>query len=404
MQINRIKTKGNALVLLLAAIVIITALAVMFQPKEDILPVYDGSEQPSQVSTETSKIDIETFDYVDEETGFTMPIPNGWTKVTKSGNPTYIHNPTATSLQIARSDYNPRINNDSIDSLSQSIQNSGYAIGEIQFFSSSSYYYSYYKQNNAGGYVAYCSFVMWDLQYIYSVNAVINEEYYQKMLPYVQNSLTHIKWETNTNIPNELNITYVEFGNFSFAYPVNWSIGTTESAIVVSDNNTGSTITVRSTQNAADYSKISQVQYNQYISNGRQNFIMKQYANDGNVIHGEAIYYVNGTQYGIYQYLISTGTFEIEITLDCPMNAVNQVLPLFQTSMKYFHIHDNDEQNKKKPIENSQSSNVGDVSHQHSEQSESSVNNSTAFIEESSQSESTQTEELSKTESSSMFS
>lgn len=384
MKIGQIQKKGSPLILLLGAIVIITALAVMFQPKEDILPVYTGSDPVSEASIQESSIVVESIEYKDEETGFTMPVPKDWTKVIKSGYPTYIHSPTKTSMQIVKTDYTPRINNDSIEGLTNSIQQSGYEVGEVKFFSSSAYYYSYYKQNSHGEYDVYCSFVMWDLEHIYSINVVVSETYYQQMLPYIQNSLTNVKWESKSNIPSDLNITYVEFGNFSFAYPVDWSIAANDNAIVVSENNNQGVITVKSTQNAVDYSKISQVQYSQYVSNGRQNFIMKQYANDGHTIHGEAVYYVNGVQYGIYQYLISTGTFEIEITLDCTMSAANQILPVFQKTMKYFHVHDNDGQ-EKKIVENSETSNIGNTSNTSTPETSQQVSDGSGFSAEVSQ-------------------
>lgn len=365
MQINQVKTKGNIIVLFLAIIVIITALIVMFQPSEDVLPVYT-SEEPSDISevSETS-IDIDTIDYTDDNTNFTMPIPKAWTKVIKNGSPTYIHSASATSLQICHSTYDPTINNVSIESITNDIQNNGYTLVEVNFFSSSSYLFSYLKANEDNP-TFYISYVIWDLKDIYTINGIVSQSNYSKMFPYFDYCLKHISWKSKTNIPNELNITYVNYGNFSFAYPVDWSIGSNESAIVATDTNTGSTITVKSTENAVDYSNITQIQYNQYLSSGRSNFIMQQYANDGNIIHGEATYYINGVQYGVYQYLISTGTFEIEITLDCPSEAISDILPKFQNAMKYFHLYDNDNQvtenNEYSDVANIQSSEPSQVS------------------------------------------
>ena len=270
MRINRIQSKGSLLILLLLVITLISVFIAVCQPASNDLPQYSSESAIDESSvSELSIEEIDTFIYADKSTGFTIEIPQGWTKVIKSGFPTFIHNPSATSIQIQHHDYNPLINNDTIDSLTNEIRNNGYIVNEVSFASN-------------------FSLLGLNLYFLSKMN-----------------------------------------------------VGLQDNCFIVSDPNTGSTITIRSTQNSSDYSEISKIQYGNYLSgNGsRNNFILKSYTNDGHIIHGEATYYVGNVQYGLYQYLISNGDYEIEFTLDTPVAAISETLPVFQQCLLYFKLY-----------------------------------------------------------------
>ena len=98
MRINRIQSKGSLLILLLLVITLISVFIAVCQPASNDLPQYSSESAIDESSvSELSIEDIDTFIYADESTGFTIEIPQGWTKVIKSGSPTFIHNPSATS-------------------------------------------------------------------------------------------------------------------------------------------------------------------------------------------------------------------------------------------------------------------------------------------------------------------
>ena len=339
MRINRIQSKGSLLILLLLVITLISVFIAVCQPASNDLPQYSSESAIDESSvSELSIEDIDTFIYADESTGFTIEIPQGWTKVIKSGFPTFIHNPSATSIQIQHHDYNPLINNDTIDSLTNEIRNNGYIVNEVSFLSTSSYVYSYISEDQKTCYIV---FTKWDLKDIYNVTFVVKAENYNKMFKYYEHSINSIKWDGKDSIPENYDIVFVEYGSFTFGYPLMWNVGLQDNCFIVSDPNTGSTITIRSTQNSSDYSEISKIQYGNYLSgNGsRNNFILKSYTNDGHIIHGEATYYVGNVQYGLYQYLISNGDYEIEFTLDTPVAAISETLPVFQQCLLYFKLY-----------------------------------------------------------------
>ena len=339
MRINGIQSKGSLLILLLLVITIISVFIAVCQPASNDLPQYSSESAIEESSiSELSIEDIDTFIYADESTGFTIEIPQEWTKVIKSGSPTFIHNPSATSIQIQRKNYDPRINNDSIDSLTNEIRNSGYIVNEVSFLTSSSYVYSYLSEDQKTCYITYTK---WDLKDIYNVTFVVKAENYNKMFKYYEHSINSIHWDSKNSIPETYDLVFIEYGNFTFGYPFSWNIGLQDNCFVVADPNTGSTITTKSTQNSSDYSQISKIQYSSYLSgNGsRNNFILKSYTNDGHIIHGEATYYVGNVQYGLYQYLISNGDYEIEFTLDTPVAEISDTLPVFQQSLLYFELY-----------------------------------------------------------------
>lgn len=338
MRINRIQSKGSLLIFLMLVITLISVIIAVCQPASNDLPQYSSESVVDESSIEEMSEIIDTFVYTDESTGFIIEIPQGWTKVIKSGFPTFIHNPSATSIQIQHHDYNPLINNDTIDSLTNDIRNNGYIVNEVSFLSTSSYVYSYLSEDQKTYYIA---FTKWDLKDIYNVTFVVKAENYSKMFKYYEYSINSIKWDSKDSIPENYNLVFVEYGSFIFGYPLMWNVGLQDNCYILSDSNTGSTITIRSTQNSSDYSEISKIQYGNYLSsNGnRNNFILKSYTNDGHIIHGEATYYVGNVQYGLYQYLISNGDYEIEFTLDTPVAAISDTLPVFQQSLLYFELY-----------------------------------------------------------------
>ena len=88
---------------IIIVIVLIVAIILFVQSQKTTLPVYIDEETAETKQPQTVSIPLET--YTDNKTGFTIGIPEGWQKVIKDGYATFIHSPSATSIQIQIMDY-----------------------------------------------------------------------------------------------------------------------------------------------------------------------------------------------------------------------------------------------------------------------------------------------------------
>ena len=126
-------------------------LFVLFATRQSNLDVYTGGQSTYTVETETeTEKKVITNTYMNSEINLSMQIPDGWTHVTKDGYDTYVHNASASSVQIQVMSYYPMVNNASADSLSQTYSQRGLTITEFQFLADNSYYLVYQSSGKSG--------------------------------------------------------------------------------------------------------------------------------------------------------------------------------------------------------------------------------------------------------------
>lgn len=90
------------------------------------LGVYSNSDKVetfSEATTETKPIN--TTQYEDTKAGFALNIPSDWKRINQDGTTMFVHQPSASSVTIKISDYDPSVNNTTSESLSESIAGQG---------------------------------------------------------------------------------------------------------------------------------------------------------------------------------------------------------------------------------------------------------------------------------------
>ena len=109
-----IKSHEKEIYSLLLGLVVLSVIFAIFSQSgtKKKLGVYsnpDKVETFSEATTETKPID--TVQYEDTKAGFTLNIPSDWKRINQDGTTMFVHQPSASSVTIKISDYDPSINN-----------------------------------------------------------------------------------------------------------------------------------------------------------------------------------------------------------------------------------------------------------------------------------------------------
>ena len=315
--------------------------------KKDSLNVYKGKSSEYTVTPETeTEQKVITNTYMNSKINLSMQIPDGWQHIIKDGYDTYVHSPSASSVQIQVMSYYPMVNNASAESFADTYSSRGLEITDFQYISNNSYYLMY-RSNGMSGITDYIECVLWDRQNVAKIIFTFNDANYKKLKDEIWYCIDSIEWDYEDPIPEGFYLKYQLTGDFEFAVPANWTIAETDASFYACEDDTGATLTVNLITDNTLLTDITQIDYTNFLSNGRSDFILNAFQQSDHMIYGEATYTNNGTTFAIIQSYYANGTYQYIITYEFPVEYGETYAAASQTGLNMTRIfYSSDEQSQ----------------------------------------------------------
>lgn len=328
------KKKYNFWAIMVAVIVILSLVAVYIQ-NDSNLTAYTTGDKIEASTTETTTKKIELEKKMNDEKLYSIGIPSDWKKVIKDGYDTYIHTPSATSVQIQTIKYSPQILLTSAQSINAELMNNNCNLISFEWYNSTTYS-CVYEKTNENNPTTHIETTYFDKQTTMRLVFTINSKYYNQMKDTIIAIIDSFKWDKSNPFPEGVSLYYSKYGNFEFGYPTDWKIGSTNNAYVAQDEKSGAIMSIRATESAATYASFNKIDYTKYASNGRSNFILQSYNANSNIIYAESTYISNNKQMVLVQYLIASGKHEYTITFEVPQQSFQEQADIIQNVINTF--------------------------------------------------------------------
>lgn len=304
----------------------------VFSASKTNLPSYTTQESDLKQEEEKPEINIDTVEYHSDVINLSMLVPDGWSRVTKSGNDAFINQSDGSMISFGISAYNPTLNAVTQESITQDILNADGAMGA--FVQDTPHSYSVIYEIGSTDYFEYNS---WDLDTSVRVSMQIpaaRYEYYKDILLYLLDTL---QWEQENPIPDGFYLYYSDYGSFEFGIPMDWETSLDNGELAVKSPN-GSNFRVSLTSTSDDLSGITQLDYSNAMSAGKGGYLLSTFNNSGDTITAESTYSVNGTNYIELHDILATGSFHYEFLFQCPQEAYEQDAGDFLTALNLFRL------------------------------------------------------------------
>ena len=311
---------------------------IIFATKQETLDVYRGGNASYTVETESeTEKNIVSNTYLNNDINLSMQIPDGWQHITKDGYDTYVHSASASSIQIQVMSYYPMVNNASADSLAETYSSRGMEITEFQFMSDNSYYVIYQAKGIAG-ITDYIEYVIWDRQHVAKIVVTFSDENYDKLKDEIWYSLDSITWDYEDPVTDGFYLMYQITGDFEYAVPDQWTTGSSDMAFYAYNEDDGASLTVNLIQDATLLSDITELDYSNFLSNGKANFVLNQFQQSDYNIYGEATYISNDVQMSVVQEYYANGAYQYIVTYEFPTELGNNYVQLAQNGFALTRI------------------------------------------------------------------
>lgn len=322
----------------LFAIAIMLAVFMTVATNKDGLDLYTNGPSTYTVEPESeSEKQVNSVTYRNKEVEMTLSVPEGWDYVLKDGFDTFIHSESASSIQVQVLNYYPQVNNVTQQSLSESYAIQGKAVTEFSFISNNGYYLIYQTQGISG--ITDCiEMVQWDRLHVVKLAVIFNDIYYDKLKDEIWYCIDSMSWQYESPIPEEYVLYYQIDGDFEYAVPSGWVTGMSGDTLYASDSTTGSFMTVNVLDDVSSVENISQLDYVNFLSSGKQDFVLTQYSQTENTIYGEATYMQDNTMVSLMQYYIANGTYHYILTFECPTEIGGDIMPLAQGALELTRV------------------------------------------------------------------
>ena len=295
------------------------------------LPAYIENAPPEASQAELPP--PETFDFADEEHGYSVKVPDGWRKVTRQGHTTFV-NQDGASLQIQLIGYLPSLNMVTTTTISSDIVAAGGVLEDFAWIGNDAYVVAYSYKDTI--YMEYCT---WSLSAAIRLQFVVPTESYSDYYSTMLYVFDHFRWDKADPIPEGFAMYYNEFGNFEFGLPAHWSGAVTSSGVYAATNpQAGSVMYVSVVETDATFHSVGQTEYVGIMSENRQNFVLRSFTNDGTSIMAEAVYRVGEAEYALIQLRKCNGRFQYAFSFECPMASVDQEIGSFRTAVGLFRF------------------------------------------------------------------
>lgn len=275
--------------------------------------------------------------YSDDTYSFSFMIPESWSKVNGSGSDvSFINKQTGTKLQVNVLTYDPQINTVDENFLIQQASANGMEVREYSKPTNSSYFVSYCSSDY--GYIEYS---FWDYSAIIKLNFCVDIKYYNdeqmnKTLKYIVNSF---EWKKSDPIPEGITPKYISYGNFEFGFPEGWNYGESGNTIVMTNQEGSASFTITVNEAAASLENISQIEYINYISQSKPDFMLTNFSNDGQKISITGEYMLNGQKLNLQQYIIVNNGFEYNLSFDTEVAVTSELTVTIQNVINSFRCY-----------------------------------------------------------------
>lgn len=273
--------------------------------------------------------------YTDNTVGLAIRIPNGWTKVIKEGNQTFIEPDTASYVQIIKSAYVPGLNSMTEDVIQNDITSIGGSFVSFSQQGNTGYtvLYQIYQDNVLFNCIEITRIDLYNV-----VRIVINTpaEVYDQLSNYISAIADSVEWNPPNPIPADYILVYNNFGNFEFAVPMAWNKYIENEEYVAKDNVSGAEMHVSVAETNVTYENVNQGTFAEYLSAGKEGFSIKQFTANTNLIYCVSSYTANGFAVYRVDYLLSTGYYEYAICFICPADLFQSISPMFDTAFSLF--------------------------------------------------------------------
>ena len=319
----------------MVVVIVLLSLVIVYMQGDSNLSSYEGNEITSATTESTTeKVDLTT--YLNDEKMYSIGIPPEWTKVIKDGFDTYIHSPSATSVQVQVVDYTPYVLTTTTESVNKELSSNGCELLEFSWYDTTSYLTVYEKSGSNGLKTTYVEATYLDRKTIIRLVFVVNSQYLSQMQSTVSAIINSFKWDKQDPFPMGVGLHYSEYGNFEFGYPIDWKFGSSNNAYIAQDEATGAVMSITATESAVSYKNLTKVNYTQYASVSRSGFVLQNYSASDNIIYAQSTYMANNTKMILVQYLIASGSYEYTITFETPQDSFSEQAELFQNAINSF--------------------------------------------------------------------
>ena len=294
------------------------------------LDVYTGSDRGDgghviEQTPETEK-PFASQAYVNNEISLSMQIPDGWTYIKKDGFDTFVHGPSASSVQIQVISYYPMVNEATAESLYETYAQRGLELTEFERTSPTSYYVVY-KGNGMDGVTDYVETVMWDRSHVAKIIVTFSDAYYERLQSQIWGCIDSMQWQKENPVVDGAVLHYSLYGDFEFAYPDGWNYEAVNDSFYAVSPDMNAFMTVTVTEDSTLISNFSQVDYTNYLAAGRQNFALTAFQSDDYSVYAEATYYSGDVQMSLMQNYVANGVYHYVVTYECPTEIGAEIMP-----------------------------------------------------------------------------
>lgn len=323
-------TSQNPWVLIIGIILMLSILFTIFsnRKQQGTLDVYtktDKVKTDDGTEDKDKKLDVETTIYTDNENHFSLEIPADWDKVTKDGFTTFIHSASASSLQIQVSEYDPRINNVTADTISTEVAGKGMTFTDFTRHDNASYQLMYQDFKNST--YDYIEEVYWDRDTTIKLVCTFNDKNYEKIIPYFELILNSFAWNRESEIPEGYYLYYSESPSFEVGIPDTWTVGAASNAIVATDSESGATQTITLLETDAYLDSITATDMAKLLNSGKNGFMMSSYENAKEQATVKCTYTANNIQFQEEVYAFANGKYICFVAFDYEIGTIDEKLP-----------------------------------------------------------------------------
>ena len=289
--------------------------------------------QEEKVTEEPVVSKFEMCEYKGES--YSLDVPAEWVEVKEDGKISFVPKETSASLQIKKMDYAPSLNLASENLFRESLSSIGYEFCSFSRTTPSSYELSY--ENNKTFFV---EFTFYDRETAYTLYCTVPIEYKETFLPTYILAAQSFEYEQTSPIVDGFSIYYAQSLGYEIGYPTDWSVSYENNVFSAVDTELGSTMVVTAAATTEqDLSSVTQIGYNEIITQNKQNYQMFSFFNDGNYLNSQGVYIdSNNEKVRIIQSMImATGGYYI-ITFECKEDYAATASNVYDTIIEMFRM------------------------------------------------------------------
>lgn len=324
----------------LAILMVLMSLMMVYCQSQENLNVYTEPDESQSTdpteATSVNSIELETHQH--DTLKISYGIPEGWQKVTMDGYTTYIHSPSAASVQLQIMDFNPYYITLSEQIMSAELQNAGLTLESFQWNDNTSYTCIYRKGDTQNGTV-YVDQVTFDKAHVVRLFLSWPLKYYDRLLNDMLAIADSFDWEKEKPYPENISLVYNSSAKCEFGYPTGWYTKIDGNVYLAQDPETKTLMTVTINPSTVKYDQMSQLDYVNWASSGRTSFALVEFQKDASTIYATSTYSSSGTSIVLIHYMYASGTYEYMITFEIPMAVYEQEKELVSTLINNLRIY-----------------------------------------------------------------